>query len=116
MPPHRRDRAASSACARKNPPSSGNVSASTAAAAAEIVEWPDVYDGKFGVGITGTSPGMRCTGRAVQYVYLVAQQAMKASAIAMLRKAWARAAAAASRPRDTIRSLSSPFQIAGGEA
>src|SRR5687767_11482689 len=116
IPPHRRDNAASSASARKNAPSSGNVAARTAAAAAEIVEWPDVYDGKFGVGITVTRPGMRWIGRAVQYVYFVAQQAMKPSAIAMLRKAWARDAALASRPRDRMRSLSFAFQIAGGGA
>src|SRR5438045_939358 len=115
MPPQRRDVAASRACCVKYSDSSGNTSPSTTAAAAEIVECPDVYVGKLGVGIAVTRPGIRWNGRAVQNVNLHAQHSMNASAMATLRNALARAAVTRSRFRLAMRSFSIPFQIAGGD-
>ncbi len=71
----------------------------TTAAAPEIVECPDVYVGKFGVGTTvvkaGVLPCSRMDGLAVQCAYFVHQQETKASYIAQFRYACASAAASA---------------------
>ena len=66
MPAHKRVFFASSACAANLAASPGKKWLSTVAAAAEIVEWPDVNDGKGGVGISTFRVGSAVIGRAVQ--------------------------------------------------
>src|SRR3989449_5126611 len=92
MPPYRREILASSFMASKSGAACGNKYDNTIAAAAEKVEWPEGYAGKFGSPITVVMPGSSCTGRGLKYVYLTPQQPTAASCIATLSSAKARAA------------------------
>src|SRR5438034_100024 len=74
MPPYRREILASSFMASKSGAACGNKYDNTIAAAAEKVEWPEGYAGKFGSPITVVMPGSSCTGRGLKYVYLTPQQ------------------------------------------
>src|SRR5437016_13135146 len=92
MPPYKREILASSFMASKSGAACGNKYDNTIAAAAEKVEWPEGYAGKFGSPITVVMPGSSCTGRGLKYVYLTPQQPTAASCIATLSSAKARAA------------------------
>src|SRR2546422_2718865 len=81
MPPYRREILASSFMASKSGAACGNKYDNTIAAAAEKVEWPEGYAGKFGSPITVVMPGSSCTGRGLKYVYLTPQHPTAASSI-----------------------------------
>src|SRR5207244_3839835 len=61
MPPYRREILASSFMASKSGAAFGNKYDNTIAAAAEKVEWPEGYAGKFGSPITVVMPGSSCS-------------------------------------------------------
>src|SRR6478672_4696043 len=84
--------AASSFCASKYDVPFGNRYERTSAAAAENVEWPDVYDGKFGRPITVRIDGSSCDGRGLNEVNFASQHPTAASCIAMFSSANVRAA------------------------
>src|SRR2546427_7994662 len=79
MPPYKREILASSFMASKSGAACGNKYDNTIAAAAEKVEWPEGYAGKFGSPITVVMPGSSCTGRGLKYVYLTPQHPTAAS-------------------------------------
>src|SRR5262249_50794215 len=66
IPAHSRESLASCASAARSAASAGKRWPSTAAAAAEMVECPEVYEGKGGVGRSTSRLGSAVIGRAVQ--------------------------------------------------
>src|SRR3954466_1872014 len=92
MPAYSREIAASSICSSKYVRPSGNRYESTSAAAAENVECPDVYDGKFGRPMTVRIEGSSCEGRGWNDVNFASQHPTAASCSAMLSSANTRAA------------------------
>src|SRR2546427_3402541 len=92
MPPYSREILASSFMASKSEAACGNKYDNTVAAAAEKVEWPDGYAGKFGSPITVLMLGSSWTGRGLKYRNFTPQHPTAASCIAMLSRAKARAA------------------------
>src|SRR5262245_41618359 len=87
-----RDIAASSFAASKDDAPPGNRYDSTSAAAAENVECPDTYEGKFGRPITVRIVGSICEGRGLKYANFASQHPTAASCIAILSSANVRAA------------------------
>src|SRR5574341_446647 len=92
MPPYSLEMPASFFIASKLASPPGKRYASTAAAAAEKVECPEVYEGKFGRPIEGLMLRSSWEGRGLKYAYLASQQPTAASCIAMFSNAKTRAA------------------------
>src|SRR5438309_3859855 len=114
MPPYSREILASSFMTSKSAAACGNRYDKTVAAAAEKVEWPDGYDGKFGSPITVLMLGSSCMGRGLKYKYLTPQQPTAASCIAMLSSAKARAARTSLIRASRMYSAAMSFQWPGG--
>src|SRR5262245_51665629 len=91
MPPYSREMAASSLSASKVGAALGKMYDNTSAAAAENVECPDEYDGKFGRPMTVLMSGSNCDGRGLKYAYFVSQQLTAASCMAIFSSANVRA-------------------------
>src|SRR5512143_839719 len=83
--------AASSFMASNVAAPAGKMYESTFAAAAEYVECPEMYDGKFGRPITVLMEESSCDGRGLKYANFVSQQTTAASCRAMFIRASVRA-------------------------
>jgi hypothetical protein len=97
----------------------GKNAPSTVAAAPDVVEWPEGYEGNGGVTMYEFHEGsirarIAVTGRSDQYVNFASQQAMKASAWAVLSAAKRPAVKIVDRCTPLTRSSAMTFQWPGG--
>src|SRR5438132_13609243 len=114
MAPYSREILASAFMAAKSAAACGNRYDKTVAAAAEKVEWPEGYAGKFGSPITVLMAGLSCTGRGLKYRNFTPQHPTAASCIAMLSSAKARAARTSLIRASRMYAPAMSFQWPGG--